>query len=118
MAHRFTKVDFGTLKNKVEDVSYGTLIVVTKQLGANELKLETEQIYHNSVGSIYSEQDGTIIFTGEITNFPKDGRYDTVNFTARAYIRYKKKGSNKYTVVYSEPIIRNVDNIKSQLGME
>lgn len=112
-----TKVELGSTKKKIDDISYGTLIAVTNQLGDNELTLETEQIYHNSVGSIYSEKGSTVVFTGEIKDFPKDGRYDTVNFTARAYIRYKLKGSNKYTVIYADPIIRNVDNIKSKLGM-
>lgn len=112
-----TKVELGSTKKKIDDISYGTLIAVTNQLGDNELTLETEQVYYNSVGSIYSEKGSTVVFTGEVKDFPKDGRYDTVNFTARAYVRYKLKGSNKYTVIYSEPIIRNVDNIKSKLGM-
>ena len=111
-----TKVELGSTKKKIEDISYGTLIAVTNQLGDNELTLETEQVYHNSVGSIYSEKGSTVVFTGEIKDFPKDGRYDTVNFTARAYVRYKLKGSSKYTVIYADPIIRNVDNIKSKLG--
>lgn len=112
-----TKVELGSTKKKIEDISYGTLIAVTNQLGDNELTLETEQPFYNSVGSIYSEKGSTIVFTGEIKDFPKDGKYDTVNFTARAYVRYKLKGSSKYVVIYAEPIIRNVDNIKSKLGI-
>lgn len=113
-----TKVDLGSLKKKIDDISYGTLIAVTNHLGENELNLETEQAHYNNLGSIYSEKGSTVVFTGEIKDFPKDGRYDTVNFTARAYVRYKLKGSSKYTVVYADPIIRNVDNIKSKLGMK
>lgn len=113
-----TEVDFGKNKKDITDISYGTLIAVTNQLNGEELTIESDKVYYNCQGSIYSEKGNKIVFTGEITGLSKDGKYDTVNFTARAYIRYKQKGSTKYTVLYADPIVRNVDNIKSKLGMK
>ncbi len=113
-----TEVDFGKNKKNITDISYGTLIAVTNQLGGEELTIESDKVYYNCSGSIYSQKGNKVVFTGELTGLSKDGKYDTVNFTARAYIRYKQKGSAKYTVLYAEPIVRNVDNIKSKLGMK
>ena len=53
---------------------------------------------------------------GSVEDFPKDGRYDDVNFTARAYVKFKDSNSGEYETVYSEPIVRNVEQIKSKLG--
>lgn len=113
-----TEVQFGDMEKEISNISYGTLIAVTEQLGDSELTVESDKLHHNSQATIISSKGGKVLFTGEITGFPKSGKYDTVNFTARSYIRYKRKGSTKYTIEYADPIVRNVDNIKSQLGMK
>ncbi len=100
------------------DISYGTLIAVTNTLGTEELTLDAECSYLDSQGKILEDTDSYICFSGEITDFPKNGDYDSVNFTARAYVKYKAPDSDEYTVVYAEPIVRNVSQIKSIVGMK
>lgn len=104
--------------SKCEDISYGTLIAVTNQLGKEELTHETECAYFDSEGKVLEETDNYVCFSGEIVDFPANGNYDTVNFTARAYVKYKAPKSEEYTVVYTEPIVRNVSQIKSIIGMK
>ena len=90
----------------------GTLIAVTNQLGTEELTLNSECEFYNSPAKTLDETDDYFVFTGEITKFPENGDYNTVNFTARSYVEYKTP-KGKTQVVYSEPIVRNVDGIKS-----
>lgn len=103
---------------KCTDVNYGTLIAVTNQLGKDELTLEAECDFLDSPARVVEETDKQIVFSGEITNFPENGDYDTVNFTARAYVKYKAPKDDEYTVIYAEPMVRSVSQIKSLVGMK
>ena len=103
---------------KCTDVSYGTLIAVTNQLGKKELTLDAECDFLDSTANVIEETDSQIVFSGEITNFPGNGDYDTVNFTARAYVKYKAPKDDEYTVSYAEPVVRSVSQIKSLVGMK
>ncbi len=113
-----TRLEKDDYFNKCTDISYGTLIAVTNQLGNEELTLESECRFLDSKARVLEDTDNYICFTGEITDFPKNGDYDSVNFTARSYVKYKAPKDDKYTVVYTEPIVRNVSQIKSIIGMK
>ena len=103
---------------KCTDVTYGTLIAVTNQLGKKELTHEAECDFLDSPARVIEETDSQVVFSGEITNFPENGDYDTVNFTARSYVKYKEPNEDEYTVVYAEPIVRSVSQIKSLVGIK
>ncbi len=113
-----TKLTKDEYFSKCEDVSYGTLIAVTNQLGKEELTIDSECRFLDSRANVLEETDSYICFSGEITDFPENGDYDTVNFTARAYVKYKAPKDDEYTVIYTEPIVRSVSQIKSVIGMK
>lgn len=101
---------------KCTDLSFGILIAVTNHLGNNTLEIDCKTDYIDCQNRIYSENDDETVFVGSVEDFPKDGSYDDVNFTARAYVKFKDSNSGEYETVYSEPIVRNVEQIKSKLG--
>ena len=103
---------------KCDDVSYGTLIAVTNKLGKEKLTQEAECEFLDCSAKVLEETDDYICFSGEVNNFPKNGDYDSVNFTARAYVKYKAPDSEEETVIYTEPIVRSVAQIKSLVGLE
>ena len=106
--------------NGLKDVSYGVLIGVEKHLenyGMLELNNKEENVI-NCENMILEETDEKIVFCGKISGFPKKGTYDSVDFVARAYIKFKRANSKKFEIIYSDCIVRNVDQIKTQIGMK
>ncbi len=106
--------------SEYSDISYGVLIAVEKHLkDYSSLTLDNKKsnilVCENSV---LEDNDEKIIFCGQVTNFPKKGSYDSVNFVARAYVTYKTGKKGESIVVYSEPIVRNVEQMKTMLGMK
>lgn len=110
-----TKVVKDDYFNKCSDVSYGTLIVPTSLLGGKKLNLDYKGDVYNCAAKIYEEDKDYLIFTGEITGFPDDGKYDDTNFTAVGYIKYKEPDSKKYTTIYTDEIVRNVNMVKTEI---
>ncbi len=106
----------GFIKN-CTGVSYGTLIAVTSQLKGGELTLDTKTPYYNAPAEILEATKDAVVIGGAVKNF-KDFSYNNVNFTARAYIKYRAPGENADRVYYFDPIVRNVEAIKSALGLD
>lgn len=112
---------FGTTVKKDEyflslnEVSFGTLIAVTNTLKGGALTHGTSAKYYDCPYTLLEDGKDSLVFSGEITDFPLDGSYDTVNFTARSYIKYKDPESGKEKTVYAEQIVRSVDYVKSLL---
>lgn len=110
-----TRVEKKGIIEEYDDISFGTLIIPTNLLKGKELTHKTSSKYIDCKGEIYEDKNKYFVFTGEITNL-KDN-YSNVNFTARAYIKVKEKGEDKYSVYYSDAIVRNIANIKNTLGI-
>lgn len=111
-----TQIDTDEFYKKCTSVSYGTLIAPTASLKSDKLTLNYKGNMYNAKGVICEKGENYLIFGGAITDFPENGDYDDTNFTAVGYVKYKAPNSDEYTVVYSEPIIRNVNMVKSALG--
>ena len=102
--------------NNCTDVSYGTLIAVTSQLNGGELTFDTKATFYNAPAEILDETKDSVLFCGAITDF-KDASYNNVNFTARSYVKYRVSGETTDRIYYFDSIVRNVETIKSILGI-
>ena len=111
----FTKDDFYDQFNITSDYSYddnsgdiafGTLIAITSKLGTEALTKQAScKTLDIPAKIIQAEDNDKIAFTGVVINFPQDGSYDSVDFTAVAYV---KVGNIYY---YSNSIIRNHNQV-------
>lgn len=97
------------------DVEYGVLIAVTNSLGGKQLSLDCGKKLFNCPATVLEDNDDSLVFSGEVTDFPLDGSYDTVNFTARAYACYQDPQSGKDVVVYADQIVRSVDIVCARI---
>ena len=102
--------------SKITNVSFGTLIAVTNQLNGSALTHETKVDFLDSTSKVLEETEDYIVFSGEVQGFKPN--YESVNFTARSYIKFKAPNSSKYTIIYADPIVRSVAEIKSIIGMK
>ena len=103
---------------EIKDVTFGTLIAVTNQLEGSALTHDCNVAYLDSTAKILEDTNEYIVFSGEVQGFKLSGEYNSVNFTARSYIKFKAPDSSKYTIVYTDPIVRSVSEIKSIIGMK
>ena len=82
-----------------EVIEKGTLIIPVNLLKENEtLTLDTNNVA-KSVGKVNYEvnkEENSITYLGTVVNIPKD-KFDT-QITASAYVKYKDKSGNEYTV--------------------
>ena len=113
-----TKVIKNEYLSRLEDVTYGTLIAVTNQLNGKELNHDTKVTFLDSTAKVLEDTKDYIIFSGEVQGFKASGEYDSVNFTARSYVKFRKPNTTKYTIIYAEPVVRSVAEIKSIIGMK
>jgi len=99
------------------EISYGILIAVESHVkDKKELIIGNDEFpILNCENVLHEYTDDYLIFTGEITNFPLDGKYNNVNYIAKAYVQYKKTGSNEKETYYTDIIVRNVEQIESML---
>ncbi len=114
------RISKDTSFNNLKEVTFGVLIGVEKHFDNYEsLELSNKEVdFINCKNQVLQENDEEIIFCGKLTDFPKKGTYDSVNFVARAYIKFKKGNSKKFEIIYTDCIVRSVDALKTQIGMK
>lgn len=113
-----TKVVKNNYYKELKDITFGTLIAVTNQIDGKPLTLESDMMFLDSTAKVLEETDEHIVFSGEVQGFKLNGEYNSVNFTARSYIKFKAPNSSKHTIIYADPIVRSVAEIKSIIGMK
>ncbi|MGN1032474.1 MAG: leucine-rich repeat protein, partial [Intestinibacter sp.] len=118
VANDMSGIRFGTriYDDGDEIVEKGTLIIPVKVLGAGEaLTLDTEKAAR-SVGKVnyeVNEQQNYVTYLGTIINIPR-AQFDA-EMTASAYVIYKDKAGNEYTVYSNYP--NQSTSIKKLLGI-
>ncbi len=99
-----------------ENIVCGTLIVASDILDDDNLEIGMGGAVYDCPATVLQDDDDYLVFSGEIVGFPLDGSYDTVNFTARSYIKYTDIQSGKQCIHYADKIVRSVDGVREKLN--
>ena len=88
------------------NIMFGTLLIPDNLLKGSTLqemfKTENSQVLDIPAKNIYSQDKNSIVFTGVVTNIPKDAKIYDQKIVAVSYIKYREDEESEWNYVFSE----------------
>ena len=110
-----SEISVADLEKLPTNAQFGTLIIGTEKLGANELTLETETV-ENVVAEYWytGSNDATKIYTavigGEVLGDDFPAEYYAMDLTARGYVKYVDNSLTEH-VIYADTTTRSMSYV-------